>query len=89
MSKVANKQQKVELEEDKTTKLGFENAPKLFSKWSYDDIKVHSVSRRLKTPASSTISPPNQRRLKCSCLTPQADIKAKSSEKPCVRLLKD
>lgn len=40
MSKVANKQQKVELEEDKTTKLGFENAPKLFSKWSYDDIKV-------------------------------------------------
>jgi hypothetical protein len=71
MSKVANKQQKVELEEDKTTKLGFENAP------------------RLKTPASSTISPPNPRRLKCSCLTPQADIKAKSSEKPCVRSLKD
>jgi len=32
--------EKVTLKEDKTSKIGFENAPKLFSKWSYDDIKV-------------------------------------------------
>jgi hypothetical protein len=41
MSKVAQKVEKVTLEEDKNTKVGFENAPKLFSKWSYDDIKVN------------------------------------------------
>lgn len=41
MSKVANKQERVTLEEEQTHK-GFENAPKLFSKWSYDDIKVLS-----------------------------------------------
>lgn len=40
MSKPAAKQEKATLEEDKSTKIGFENAPKLFSKWSYDDIKV-------------------------------------------------
>lgn len=40
MSTVAPKQEKVTLEESKGAKIGFENAPKLFSKWSYDDIKV-------------------------------------------------
>lgn len=40
MSKVA---QKVELEEN-SAKIGFENAPKLFSKWNYDDIKVAQVT---------------------------------------------
>ena len=40
MSKPAVKQEKATLEEDKSTRIGFENAPKLFSKWSYDDIKV-------------------------------------------------
>lgn len=32
--------QKVVLEEDKSGKKGFENAPKLFSRWGYEDIKV-------------------------------------------------
>jgi small subunit ribosomal protein S5e len=32
--------EKVTLEEEKGGKAGFENAPKLFSKWSYDDIKI-------------------------------------------------
>ena len=31
---------KVEIEEDQAGRLGFENTPKLFSKWSYDDISV-------------------------------------------------
>jgi hypothetical protein len=31
---------KVEIVKDSSSKVGFENAPKLFSKWSYDDIKV-------------------------------------------------
>jgi len=37
MSKVVAK---AELEAESSAKTGFENAPKLFSKWSYDDIKV-------------------------------------------------
>jgi hypothetical protein len=40
MSKPVAKQEKATLEEDKSSKIGFENAPKLFSKWSYDDVKV-------------------------------------------------
>lgn len=40
MSKTVPKQEKATLEESKSNKVGFENAPKLFSKWSYDDIKV-------------------------------------------------
>jgi hypothetical protein len=44
MSKTAPKQEKVTIEEDKATKVGFENAPKLFSKWSYDEIKVKNIS---------------------------------------------
>jgi len=39
MSKVVQKTEKATLEEA-GVKVGFENAPKLFSKWSYDDIKV-------------------------------------------------
>eukprot|EP00178_Gracilaria_changii_P009848 TRINITY_DN28637_c0_g1_i1.p1 TRINITY_DN28637_c0_g1~~TRINITY_DN28637_c0_g1_i1.p1 ORF type:complete len:105 (-),score=12.36 TRINITY_DN28637_c0_g1_i1:156-470(-) len=35
-----SKAKKVEIEEDKSTRLGFENTPKLFSKWSYDDVKI-------------------------------------------------
>jgi len=42
MSKTVQKQEKATLEEEKSSKIGFENAPKLFSKWSYDDIKVAS-----------------------------------------------
>lgn len=42
MSKTAPKVEKVTIEEDKNSKIGFENAPKLFSRWSYDDIKVPS-----------------------------------------------
>ena len=80
MSKVAHKQEKVTIEEDKSSK-AFENAPKLFSKWSYDDIKVPPTPRRSKTLASSTTSPPNPSRLKFLSLTLQADIKLKSSEK--------
>lgn len=33
-----SKTQKAEIVEEK--KLGFENAPKLFSRWSYDDFQV-------------------------------------------------
>lgn len=40
MSRTVQKQEKATLEEEKGSKIGFENAPKLFSKWSYDDIKV-------------------------------------------------
>ena len=64
------KAQKVEIEEEKSSKLGFENAPKLFSKWAYDEVKVLQLSRRLKIPASSIISqsrPPSPR---SSCPTP-------------------
>lgn len=80
MSKAPQKQEKVTLEEDKISK-SFENAPKLFSKWSYDDIKVTPTSFRLKIPASSTISQPSPPKHKSSSLTPQADIKPKSSER--------
>ena len=31
---------KVEVIRDSSSKVGFENTPKLFSKWSYDDIKI-------------------------------------------------
>lgn len=81
MSAVANKQEKVTLEESKAAKIGFENAPKLFSKWGYDEIKVCLKLVRLEIPASSTTSPPPPPRLKSLCLTLPADIKAKSSEK--------
>jgi len=40
MSKTVAKPQKVTIEEEPATKISFETAPKLFSKWSYDDIKV-------------------------------------------------
>jgi hypothetical protein len=40
MSKTVANQEKVTLEETKSSKIGFENAPKLFSKWAYDEIKV-------------------------------------------------
>jgi len=36
-----SKTNKVELIEEKSSKIGFENTPKLFSKWSYDDVKVN------------------------------------------------
>ena len=31
---------KVEIVKDSSSKIGFENAPKLFSRWSYDDVKI-------------------------------------------------
>jgi small subunit ribosomal protein S5e len=50
MSKVVQKVEKVALEEDKNAKVGFENAPKLFSKWSYDDIKVSLFWSQIEDP---------------------------------------
>ena len=79
---------KVEIEDDKANK-GFENAPKLFNKWNYDDIKVNLFLFRLKIPASSTIlqsSPPS---LKSSFPTPLEDIKLKDSEKHSAPLSKE
>lgn len=76
------KAQKVEIEEEKSSKLGFENAPKLFSKWAYDEVKVLQLPRRLKIPASLIISqsrPPSPR---SSCPTPPADTRPRGSEKP-------
>jgi hypothetical protein len=92
MSKTANKVEKVEkveLVENKAGKAGFENAPKLFSKWNYDDIKVNSQTFRLKIPASLIILLQNQLKHKFSSLTLLEDIKPKSSEKLFVQLLKD
>lgn len=83
MSKGAHKQEKVTIEEDKASKV-FENDPKLFSKWSYDDIKVPPSTFRLKTLASSTTSLPNLLNPKSLSPTLLADIKLKSSEKPSV-----
>ena len=86
MSKAATK---VELEEQKSNKIGFENAPKLFSKWAYDEIKVIHSLPRLKILASLTISLPNPLKPKSSSPTLQEDIKPKSSEKPSALSLKD
>ncbi len=45
MSKTVAKPQKVTVEEDQSAVKSFETAPKLFSRWSYDDIKVnHSTN---------------------------------------------
>jgi len=81
MSTAANKQEKVTLEESKSAKIGFENAPKLFSKWNYDDIKVSQSSCRSLTHASSTTSLPLPPRPKFSYPTLPADTKPKSSER--------
>ena len=40
MSKPVAKTQKVTIDEEQSSKISFETAPKLFSKWSYDDIKI-------------------------------------------------
>lgn len=80
---------KVEIEEDKSGRLGFENTPKLFSKWSYDEIQVTHPPLRLKIPASSITSLSSPPSLKSSSPTPQADIKPKDSEKPSAPSLKD
>ena len=53
MSKTVAKPQKVTIEEEQGSKITFENAPKLFSKWSYDDIKVQHNQLRLKILALS------------------------------------
>lgn len=82
MSAVAQKQEKVTLEESKSAKIGFENAPKLFSKWQYDDIKVPLKLVRSLIPASLITLPPPPPKLKSSCPTLPADTKAKSSERP-------
>ena len=81
MSKPVAKTQKVTIDEEQSSKITFENAPKLFSKWSYDDIKVTPISSRSKIPASLTTSQPNQSKLKSSSPTPQADTKPRNSEK--------
>ena len=75
------KAQKVELEEEKGAKIGFENSPKLFSKWSYDDIKVPASTPRSKTLASSTTSQPSQPKLKFSFPTPPDATNQRSSER--------
>lgn len=81
MSKPVAKTQKVTIEEEQSSKISFETAPKLFSKWSYDDIKVTPTSHRSKTLASLTISQPSQSNLKSSSPTLPEDIKLKNSEK--------
>ena len=73
--------QKVEIEEEKAGKLGFENTPKLFNKWSYDELKVRPILPRLKTPASSIISLSNLPNLRSSSPTPLADIRPRGSVK--------
>ncbi len=81
MSKPVAKAQKVTLEEEQSSKIAFENAPKLFSKWSYDDIKVFPYQLRSKTPALSTTLPPSQSRLKFLYPTLLADTRPRSSER--------
>ena len=81
MSKAAPKTQKVTIEEQPSSKIAFETAPKLFSKWSYDDIKVTLLSNRSKILASLTTSQPNQSKLKFSSPTLLEDIKLRNSEK--------
>jgi len=81
MSKPVAKTQKVTIDEEQSSKITFENAPKLFSKWSYDDIKVFLKSYRSKTLASLTISQPSQSKLKSLFPTLLADIKQRNSEK--------
>ena len=89
MSKPAAKQEKATLEEDKSTRIGFENAPKLFSKWSYDDIKVKHPPHRSETPASSTTLPQHPPKLKSSSPTPPEDTRPRSSERHSAPSLKD
>ena len=84
-----SKGKKVELEDDKAGKQGFENAPKLFSRWSYEDIKVFTPSFRLKIPASSIISQSSPPSLKSLFPTLPEDIKPKGSEKHSAPLSKD
>lgn len=72
---------KVEIEEDNSGRLGFENTPKLFSKWSYDEIQVTHHPLRSKIPASSITSQSSPPRPRSSSPTPLADIKPKDSEK--------
>jgi hypothetical protein len=81
MSKPVAKTQKVTIDEEQSSKIAFENAPKLFSKWSYDDIKVPSSPLRSKTPALSTMSLPSPSNLKSLSPTPLEDTKLRSSEK--------
>ena len=81
MSKPVAKTQKVTIEEEQSSKITFENAPKLFSKWSYDDIKVPHCQHRSKTPALSTMSLPSPSKLRSLSLTPLEVIKQRSSEK--------
>jgi len=72
---------KVEIEEDKSGRLGFENTPKLFSKWSYDEIQVTNLLLRSKIPASSITSQSSQPSLRSSFPTPLEDTKPRDSEK--------
>ena len=81
MSKPVAKTQKVTIDQEQSSKISFENAPKLFSKWSYDDIKVPFYPLRSRILALSTTSQPTQSKLKSSYPTPPEDIKLRSSEK--------
>ena len=81
MSKPVAKTQKVTIEEEQSSKITFENAPKLFSKWSYDDIKVPHCQHRSKTPVLLTTLLPSLLKLKSLCLILLADIRQRSSEK--------
>ena len=89
MSAVTHKQEKVTLEESKGAKNGFENAPKLFSKWQYDDVKVTLNLVRSPIPASLTTSPPPPPRLKSLCPILLEDTKARNSEKLFALLSRD
>ena len=79
---------KVEIEDDKANK-NFENTPKLFNKWSYDELKVKLSLSRSKTHASSTTLPSSPPSHRFTSPTPPEDIKPRGSEKHYAPLSKD
>lgn len=80
--------QKVELVEEKAANKGFSENPKLFSKWTYDNIEVQPYLFRLKILASLTTSQPSQLKLKSLSPIPQQDIRLKDSVRLFAQLLR-
>ena len=76
-----SKAPKAQLVEQEDSKASNENAPKLFSKWSFDIGVLSAVLFRLKTHASLTTSQSKPLNPEFTSLTLQADTKPKSSEK--------
>ena len=84
-----SKNQKPQLVEGET-KAVFENPPKLFSKWEYEEVKVlNSFKQRLKIHASSITSLSSLPNQEFSFHILQEDSKPRNSEKHSVQLLKD